>query len=242
MAFFVLVHGGFMGGWSWKKIKTLLELQGHEVYTPTLTGLGDRSHLQNGSIDLNTHIQDIKNLIIYENLQNVTLVGHSYAGLIIAVIASELPERLAHVIYLDALVPDNGDSLFNLVDPSLAEFFKSSARDTGNGLCVPAFEIPEGGLIDKADVTWCNVRLTPQSLHSFEQKVYFNPATIRKISTAFIHCTQNNDATLQRMKIKAQDREMHYYEIRSNHFPMIDVPYALSDLLLAIIADNNAID
>src|SRR2546426_10958940 len=100
MATFVLVHGGFHGGWCWRKVAPLLRAAGHEVHTPTLTGLGERAHLASPAVDLALHVQDVVNVLFYEDLRSVTLVGHSYAGMVIAGVADRCPERLAQLIYL----------------------------------------------------------------------------------------------------------------------------------------------
>src|SRR5918997_4262365 len=102
MATYVLVHGGWHGGWCWKKVTPLLQAAEHEVYTPTLTGLGERSHLLSDAVDQETHITDVVNVLEYEDLQEVILVGHSYAGMVITGVADRLPERIGHLVYFDA--------------------------------------------------------------------------------------------------------------------------------------------
>src|SRR3972149_5119926 len=114
MATFVLVHGSFGGGWVWQKVTPLLRAGGHEVYTPRLTGVGDRSHLLNCGVDLTTHITDVASLLFYEDLSDVVLVGHSYAGMVITGVAAKVPERLKLLVYLDAYVPDAGQSEVDL--------------------------------------------------------------------------------------------------------------------------------
>lgn len=106
---FVLVHGAFHGGWCWKCVTRRLRDAGHSVYAPTLTGLGDREHLLDPSVNLSTHIQDVVNVLVYEDLHNVPLVGHSYAGMVIAGVAEAVPARLSRLIYLDAVIPVDGD-------------------------------------------------------------------------------------------------------------------------------------
>jgi pimeloyl-ACP methyl ester carboxylesterase len=111
MATLLLVHGGFCGGWYWHKVKTILELAGHIVYAPTLTGLGQYDHLNNPQINLDTHIQDISNLLFFEDVKKVILVGHSYGGLVITGAASRNPSQIDQLIYLDGLIAENGESL-----------------------------------------------------------------------------------------------------------------------------------
>lgn len=109
MATFVLVHGTWHGGWCWKKVTPLLRDAGHAVFAPTLTGLGARAHLLTVDIGLDTHIEDIVNLLKYEDLHDVILVGHSYGGMVVAGAAQRLPDRLAHLVYLDAMFPMDDD-------------------------------------------------------------------------------------------------------------------------------------
>ena len=108
---FVLVHGVSGGGWDWKEVDKYLSAKGHTVYRPTLTGLGERYHLSTPDINLTTHINDIVNVIIFENLHNVVLIGHSYGGMVITGVMDRIPERIHHVTFLDAKVPDDGMSM-----------------------------------------------------------------------------------------------------------------------------------
>ena len=120
MTTFVFVHGAGLGGWCWRKIVPLLRSEGHEVYTPTLTGLGERSHLATRlDVDLELHIQDVAAVLEYEDLSNVILTGHSYGGMVITGVADSLPDRVGQLVYLDALIPENGEAVIDL-RPELA--------------------------------------------------------------------------------------------------------------------------
>jgi pimeloyl-ACP methyl ester carboxylesterase len=114
MATYVLVHGGWHGGWCWQKVTPRLRAAGHDVYTPTLTGLGERAHLLTPAVGLETHIEDVLGVLHYEDLQQVVLVGHSYGGMVITGVADQVPERIAQLVYLDAFVPQDGQSLIDL--------------------------------------------------------------------------------------------------------------------------------
>ena len=105
---FVLVHGATAGGWEWKRTGEFLTADGHTVYRPTLTGLGEREHLNSTEVDLQTHIDDVVNLILFEDLHDVVLTGHSYGGMVVTGVMDRIPERLRHVVFLDAAVPDDG--------------------------------------------------------------------------------------------------------------------------------------
>ena len=134
MGTFVLVHGAWGGGWAWRPtVGALLREAGHEVFTPTLTGLGERAHLASPDIDLETHINDIVGVIEYENLHDVVLMGHSYGGMAITGVADRVPERLAHLVYVDAFVPEDGQSLADLIGPGTAEGMIARAQAEGDG-------------------------------------------------------------------------------------------------------------
>src|SRR5690242_2869175 len=107
MATYVLVPGAWLGGWCWQRVTPLLRAAGHEVYTPTLTGLGERVHLGSPETDLDTHIQDIVNVLVYEDLRDVVLLGHSYSGMVVTGVADRVPDRLSQLVYLDAIVPND---------------------------------------------------------------------------------------------------------------------------------------
>lgn len=118
---FVLVHGAWGGGWDWKHVDDLLIADGYTVYRPTLTGQGEHSNLTSTNIDLDTHIQDIVNVILWENLHDVVLVGHSYGGMVITGVADRVPDRIAHVVYIDALLPENGESVNAIISTNIHE-------------------------------------------------------------------------------------------------------------------------
>lgn len=118
---FVIVHGAWGGGWAFREVDRLLRAEGHTVYRPTLTGQGERHHLANEDIDLNLHIQDVVNVILWEDLKNVVLVGHSYGGMVVTGVADRIPERIGCIVYLDALLPENGESLNSLLKWDVSE-------------------------------------------------------------------------------------------------------------------------
>lgn len=229
MSNFVLVHGGFCGGWYWKTVKALLEETGHAVFSPTLTGLGERNHLNNPNIDLNTHIADIQNVFLFEDIKGVILVGHSYGGLVITGVAAAMPDRIKQLIYLDGLIPDVSDSLMTLVDEQTADYFRSQVQEKGEGWLVPP---PlNTSFVDDNDSNWFNARVTAQAFKSFEQEITFDVTIVNAIATSFIFCNQNDHITLKNMAKKAQAKGWIYHEIDSGHFPMISNPEALSRVL-----------
>ena len=131
---YVLVHGAWGGGWDWRHVDDLLTADGNKVFRATLTGQGERAHLSNTNIDLATHIQDVVNLIVWENLHDVVLVGHSYGGMVITGVADRIPDRIKHVVYLDALLPENGESVRTAMPER-----NSVNRQVTNGYILPVW-------------------------------------------------------------------------------------------------------
>ena len=117
MTSFVLVHGGWHGGWCYNRVAKILRDGGHDVFTPTLTGLGERSHLLQAGIDLDTHITDVMNVIKWEGLTDVVLCGHSYGGFVVTGVSDRMPDKIASVVYLDAFVPEDGDTCMSFLAP-----------------------------------------------------------------------------------------------------------------------------
>lgn len=130
---FVLVHPAWHGGWCWKKVVPLLRDGGQQVLTPTLTGLGERSHLARPEIGLEAHVDDVLNVLKYEDLRGVVLVGHSSGGMVITGVADRSPERIAHIVYLDAFVPEHGQALFDLVAPERRQAMEALVASEGEG-------------------------------------------------------------------------------------------------------------
>jgi pimeloyl-ACP methyl ester carboxylesterase len=134
---FVLVHGSWHGGWCWRRVADILEKGGHKVYTPTLTGLGERSHLMSGLISLDTHVIDVANVIKWEGLENIVLVGHSYAGFVVSGVAEQALPSIASIVFLDAFLPDNGQRVVDLTPPDLRAITLSAAAKHEVGRPVP---------------------------------------------------------------------------------------------------------
>src|SRR5580698_1834713 len=134
---FVLVHGSWHGGWCWRRVADLLEAKGHKVYAPTLTGLGERSHLMSGMITLDTHINDVANVIKWENLQNIVLVGHSYAGFVVSGVAEKVLPAISSIVFLDAFLPQNGERVVDLAPQDLRDATLAAAAKNEVGRPIP---------------------------------------------------------------------------------------------------------
>ncbi len=148
MADFVLVHGAWHGGWCWSAVAGRLRAAGHAVWTPTLTGLGERAHLLSADIDLELHVTDILAMLEMEDLREVVLCGHSYGGMVITGVADRAPDRIAHLVYLDAFVPNDGEALIDLLPAERRAAFEQKVRDEGDGWRLPPVPASVFGITD----------------------------------------------------------------------------------------------
>jgi pimeloyl-ACP methyl ester carboxylesterase len=139
---YVLIHPAWFGGWCWKKLSPLLRAQGHEVFAPTLTGLGERAHLARPEVGLEIHVRDITNVIEYEDLHNVILVGNSSGGMVITGVADHMPERIARLVFLDAFVPMDGQSMLDVIPPDRRPALEAFVQKEGSGWLLPRFAPP----------------------------------------------------------------------------------------------------
>ena len=186
MATFVIVHGAFGGGWEWCEVAALLRDRGHDVFTPTLTGYGERAHLATPEVGLETHILDILNVLRYEDLHDVVLACQSYGGMVATGVADRAPERLAHLIYLNALVPEDGQSVFDLTPPDFRQRFEEAVRAAGDGwrIPVPPFED------DPQIAAFARGRYVPSLLRGFTDPIRLGPAPDR-LPRTYIWCTED---------------------------------------------------
>ncbi len=167
--YFRLVHGGWRGGWAWKHVAKQLRQEGHDVFTPTMTGLGERSHLLNAGVNLSTNIQDIVNVVRFEELYDIVLCGHSYAGMIISGVADQFGDRIASLMYLDAWLPKDGDSIMSLSPEAMQIETVKGARLLG-GYAVPP--IPsEVFRVNEKNRAWVDQMCTPHPFSSMTEAI-----------------------------------------------------------------------
>lgn len=179
MSTFVLVHGAWHGGWCYKRVAQLLRKAGHEVYTPTLTGLGERSHLMSRAVNLDTHIQDVVNVIRWEELSDIVLCGHSYGGQVISGVADKVPEKIRSLVYLDAFVPENGDSLTDHVDPNMKAAFLDDVKNNGDGYLMSPIPAAAVFNVNERAAAWVDQMCVKHPLVCFEQKIALTGALER---------------------------------------------------------------
>jgi pimeloyl-ACP methyl ester carboxylesterase len=235
MATYVLVHGGGHGGWCYQPVARLLRARGHEVYTPTLTGLGERQHLLSPAVDLDIHITDVVKVLEFEDLRDVILVGHSYGGMVITGVADRTPERIGTLVYLDAAYPQNGQSLVDVAGPVILASRETGRVVDGMELVLYPGKDPMNfyGVTDPEQIAWMEPKLTPHPWKCFEQKLVLDDeATMRKIPQSFIACSFHMDdqarAALQALSAG------RYWEIDTGHDLMITEPRAVAEALLEL--------
>jgi pimeloyl-ACP methyl ester carboxylesterase len=229
----VLVHGSCHGGWCWDKLIPFLKRHDYEIYAPTLTGLGERSHLLFENIDLSIHIKDIVQVFEYQNLYDVILIGHSYGGMVIGGVAERIPNRIKSMIFLDAYIPQDGKSAFDLV-PGLKNIYEQrSLKEKGKEWLVLSYTPQEFGVIDPDDATWMKKRLCPMPFHTHDEFLTIGNIASIKLPKTYITFTDFGESMFK--SIKTEKEVWDYHEFRRGHDAMITVPEELSKLLLKII-------
>ncbi|MFH1039181.1 MAG: alpha/beta hydrolase family protein [PVC group bacterium] len=234
---FVLIHGAYHGGWCWRKIVDVLCEQSVEALAPTLTGLGERSHLLTGDVNLSTHITDIVQVLKFEDLHDVVLVGHSYAGMVISGVAEIIPERIAHLVYLDALVPLDGQTVLDIL-PGVESRAKEITL-AGRKIKVITPPTPQAfGVDDPADVAWVAPRLTPMPYKCYAEPIKITNVATANIPKTYLICDiqlggdlrQSHESAFER----AKEAGWSYKRLAGPHDIMVTHPRELVDILLEI--------
>ena len=228
MVTFVVAHGAWSAGWAWKKMHPLLTARGHRLVTPTYTGLGERGHLARPDIDLETHIADILGVLKFEDLKGVSLIGHSYGGMVATGVADRARERVARLIYIDAFAPDDGDSVVELLPASA----RAQRKPSPDGF-IPPVDMPPDTAVD--DRAWCNPLRLPQPAKTFEQTLKFNGGPLA-LPRHYIYCARHApDDRFRRFYERARRDGWGASEIDSSHNPHITCPDVLATLLDRIV-------
>jgi pimeloyl-ACP methyl ester carboxylesterase len=233
---YVLVHGAWHGGWCWREVADLLRGSGHRVTTPTLTGLGERKHLLSRDIDLETFVVDLVNHIEAEELRDLVLVGHSHAGVAITGVADRIPARIRHLVYLDAVILESGQTAFGVLPPEIAAARRKLVAEQGGGIAMPpppvaAFGVPE----DHPNADWVRRRLTPHPVGSYESSLPLANPVGNGLPCTYIVCTDPIYGAIEstRQWVKRQ-RGWQWLEIASGHDAMVLHPAQLTAMLEAI--------
>jgi pimeloyl-ACP methyl ester carboxylesterase len=230
-ATFVLIHGAWHGGWCWRAVAPLLRRAGHEVYTPSLTGLGERKHLASPRVDLETHIQDVVSLLEMEDLGGVVLVGHSYGGMVVTGAADRAPGRLDRIVYLDAFVPENGKCTLDYVVPERAARMRDEGEKTGMVTPPP---LALWGLERREHIDFVRPREVKHPYRSMSQPIKISgEAAPARLPKTFIYCSSPATGSFDQFAAKYRnDPAWRFHELKTGHDAMILVPEALARLLL----------
>jgi pimeloyl-ACP methyl ester carboxylesterase len=229
---FVLLHGAWHSGRAWDRVVPLLTRAGHRVFAPSLTGRGDTAHLLSPEVGLDTHVADVVGLLVEEDLTGVILVGHSYAGMIVSAVAAQVPERIAGLVYLDAMVPKDGESALDVMPLTQRLIDAAAATDAPWRIPpLPEQPAPAGlfGVTDPADAAWLRTMLCDESVRCFQQPVRLDNPAMDAIPRTHIHCV---GSTPERVTRRPGGAPVRVWELESGHDCMITVPDALAELLL----------
>jgi len=238
MANFVLVHGAWHGAWCWRHVTDALIRAGHRAHAVTLTGLGERAHLMSPAITLETHIADVIGVIEAEELTDVVLAVHSYAGMLGTAVADRMPQRLSHLVYVDAVVPKPGESWGSTHARATREARLDAAAADPNH----SFPPPDPSVfgLQGADHDWVKRRQTPHPGHTYQALLDFDPQRVAQVPRTFINCTQPPLATIDVIRTRVTDPKFwdgawlpgsRVVELVTGHDPMISEPEALTRLL-----------
>lgn len=224
---FLVCHGAWSAGWAWKKMHPLMTRAGHRLVTPTYTGLGERAHLAQPGIDLESHIADMLAVIQYEDLRDIVLIGHSYGGMVATGVADRARDKVRQLIYIDAFVPESGQSLLDLNE--VARPTMQAAAKGGDGWRVPPNPTPSD--TPPEDVAWLSERRVHMPLKCFEQPLKLSaPLTLPR---SYVYATRITPADTfgQFARMAKNDPAWRYFEIDASHSPNVTAPEALTALL-----------
>ena len=231
---YVLVHGAWHGGWCWKLVRDELKKSGHTVFSPSLTGLGDRVHLRNPSINLTTHVNDIVNLIKHEELEDIILVGHSYAGHVVSCVADKISNKIRHIMYLDAVLPTNGSAFLK---PGIGEERSKTAKE---GYLLAKPDMSFLGLTKEHELhDWVETHLVEHLLPTLMETVNYKNNGPAKIKKTFVRCLQNPRTRNKRSdpveQLIAQGPLWQYLTIDTGHNLMVTEPKATAQILMKYV-------
>jgi pimeloyl-ACP methyl ester carboxylesterase len=238
---YVLVHGGSHGGWCWRDLATMLRAAGHTVFTPTQTGLGERRHLMGPGITLQTFVDDIANLVEAEELDDVCLVGHSFGGCPVVGVAERMPQRLRHIVFIDAIIPISGESVMSGFPADVREARLAAAEQSSGGLSTPVPPATNFGLSAEREgaetLAWVQRRLTPQPIATYLTSLTLAHPVCNGVPATYIRCTDPLYANVAPSAAFARAQPgWVYLELATGHDAMVSAPRELVRMLLSVEA------
>ena len=231
---FVLVHGAWQGGWCWQRVADRLRGNGHKVFTPTLTGLGERSHLLRQGIDIGTHITDVVNVMKWEQLTDIVLCGHSYGGFVISGVAELMAPAIRSIVFLDAFLPNDGDTIRNLTSSAVQDAIGAALQSGALGM--PPRPAEFFG-VNAADREWVDSLCVPQPVGTFTDKIALTGARDKIARKTYIRAKNYANPGFDRAVTAVKsDPSWRLHEAPSGHDVMVDAPERLTELLLEAAA------
>ena len=231
---FILVHGAWHGGWVWKEVKESLQKQGYNVTCPTQTGLGERKHLLSLKITIDTFIDDIVNHILIEDLSNIILVGHSFAGSTISGVADRLKDRINRLIYLDAVILSNGQSPFDIAPDSIVKERIALAQNSENQMSIPPPSPENFGVFDQRKAITLAKNLTPHPISTFQSKLNIINEIGNGLPLSYIFCTNPIYKSLESSREIVRQKKWPMFELNASHDAMYTHPKETLNLLMKI--------
>ena len=231
---FLLIHGAWHGGWVWNEISEILRYQRYSVSTPTLTGLGEKKHLLSSKITIETFIEDIVNHIVFENLNNIILVGHSFAGSVISGVADRLKDRIQKLIYFDAMILIDGQKPFDVIPKETVEQRIELAKKFGNNISIPAPSADAFGVFDIKKSLLLEEKLTPHPLSAFQSKLILKNEVGNGIPLSYIFCTKPVYKSLESSREVVRKMKWPIFELNAGHDAMLTHPKETLNLLMKI--------
>jgi pimeloyl-ACP methyl ester carboxylesterase len=232
MATFVLVHGAWHGAWCWRRVARLLRNAGHEVFTPTLTGLAERSHLLSPAIDVDTHILDVVNEMKWQELNDVVLVGHSYGGMVISGVAEKMEKAISSLVMLDAFMPEDGQGVLDIYPPPMREPVLAAVRSGATNLPPRAAALFK---VNEKDRAWVDAQCTPQPIQCWQQKLTLTGARERIGKKTYIRAKAYPNPYFDAGLASARAKNWRVYEVPCGHDVMLDMPERLTEILLETV-------
>ena len=231
---FLLIHGAWHGAWVWNEISEILRYQGHSVSTPTLTGLGEKKHLLSSKITIETFIEDVVNHIVFENLNNIILVGHSFAGSVISGVADRLKDRIKKLIYFDAMILIDGQKPFDISPKEIVKQRIELAKKFGNNISIPAPSADAFGVFDIKKSLLLEEKLTPHPLSAFQSKLILKNEVGNGIPLSYIFCTKPVYKSLESSREVVRKMKWPIFELNAGHDAMLTHPKETLNLLMKI--------
>ena len=237
MATFLAIHGAWSAGWAWWRVHPLFTRAQARLLTPTCTGLGERSHLLGLHVDLGLHIKDMAQVIENEDLSDIVLIAHSYGVIVATGLADRLPDRIKHFIYLDALLPESGESALDLLPSAQRVGIMQAVHEKGFGWLIPPSPLPSDTPLRDRELAIS--RRGPQPLRTFTESLELR-GHAEHIPTTYVYCTDAGPIDsfgLSAARAKRR-RGWHFQELAASHNPHITIPKAFAALIFSIASDR----